>query len=77
MGPSEMSLKCSFTTFYVLKFGKFFEKSSKFSKTAPSAPFRALRARKSDNPAIETPPPRAEILQSKPPPSGGPRPHYI
>ena len=35
MGPSEMSLKCNFTTFYVLLFGKIFEKSSNFSETAP------------------------------------------
>ena len=55
---------------------QFFKKIFKFSKTAPSAPFRALCARKSENPAI-APPPRAEILQSTPPPSGGPRPHYI
>ena len=38
MGASEMSLKCNFTTFYVHWFGKIFKKSSKFSKTAPSAP---------------------------------------
>ena len=34
-----------------------------------SAPFWALHAGKSENPAIE--PPRAEILQSNPPPPGG------
>ena len=51
------------------------KKSSKFSKTAPSAPFLVLCARKYENPAIG-PPLRVEILQSIPP-SGVQNPLYL
>ena len=53
MGPSGMSWKCNFSAFWINQFGEIFKKSSRFSKTALSTPFRALRARKSENPAIE------------------------
>ena len=44
-----------------------FEKSSKFSKSAPSAPLLALRARKSENPAIEPPSGRNPAIEPPPP----------
>lgn len=41
---------------WVFQFSKIFKKSSKFSNTVLFAPVRSLQARKSKNPAIETPP---------------------
>ena len=63
--------------FLVHWFGEILENSSKFSKTAPSAPFRALRSQKSETPAINFP--RAKFLQSNAPSQGGggSKPHYI
>ena len=52
--------------------GKFFDllNTRNFSKTAPSAPSRALRARKFENPAIEPPPLGPKSCNRNPPPQG-------
>ena len=54
-----------------------FEKPSKCSETAPSAPFRVLCARESENHTIETLSPRPEILPSTLPPQGVENPLYL
>ena len=63
--------KCHGNTILVLfnyiNLVKVFKKSSKFSKTAPPSPFRALRARKSENPAIEPPPSALNPAIERPP----------
>ena len=50
-----MSMKSNFRPFWIHQFSKIFKISSKLSKTAHSAPYRALRARKFENSAIDPP----------------------